>query len=100
MIAYAYNDDGRYAGTVTCQKDPVRSKREERDVYLLPANATLIAPPEFDPATQNAVWDGEAWRVEDILEPVPEPEPEPTQLDRIEAQVIYTAMMTDTLLEV
>ena len=33
--------------------------------------------------------------------PEPEPtEPEPTQLDIIEAQVTYTAMMTDTLLEV
>lgn len=35
--------------------------------------------------------------------PIPEPEPErnePTQLDIIEAQVTYTAMMTDTLLEV
>ena len=33
---------------------------------------------------------------------MPEPEDEPqelTQLDRIEAQVTYTAMMTDTLLE-
>lgn len=30
----------------------------------------------------------------------PEPDPEPTQLDRIEAQVAYTALMTDTLLEV
>ena len=30
----------------------------------------------------------------------PEPEPELTQLDRVEAQVTYTAMMTDTLLEV
>lgn len=28
-----------------------------------------------------------------------EPEPEPTQLDRIEAQTTYTALMTDTLLE-
>lgn len=27
-------------------------------------------------------------------------EPEPTQLDRVEAQATYTAMMTDTLLEV
>ena len=26
--------------------------------------------------------------------------PEPTQLDRVEAQVAYTAMMTDTMLEV
>lgn len=32
--------------------------------------------------------------------PLPEPvEPEPTQLDRVEAQATYTAMMTDTLLE-
>lgn len=30
----------------------------------------------------------------------PEPQPEkPTQLDALEAQVTYTAMMTDTLLE-
>lgn len=29
-----------------------------------------------------------------------ESESEPTQLDQIEAQVTYTAMMTDTLLEV
>lgn len=28
-----------------------------------------------------------------------EPEPAPSQLDRIEAQAAYTAMMTDTLLE-
>ena len=32
--------------------------------------------------------------------PVVEPEIMPTQLDMIEAQVTYTAMMTDTLLEV
>lgn len=30
----------------------------------------------------------------------PDPEAMPTQLDIIEAQVAYTAMMTDTLLEV
>ena len=30
----------------------------------------------------------------------PEPEPQPTQLDIIEAQVTYTALMTETLLEV
>lgn len=35
-----------------------------------------------------------------VPEPETEPEPAPTQLDRVEAQVTYTAMMTDTLLEV
>lgn len=34
-----------------------------------------------------------------VPEPDPEPTPESTQLDRIEAQSAYTAMMTDTLLE-
>ena len=31
-------------------------------------------------------------------EPEPEPTPAPTQLDRVEAQATYTAMITDTLL--
>ena len=37
-----------------------------------------------------------------IYDPLPiiEPEVVPTQLDMIEAQITYTAMMTDTLLEV
>lgn len=34
-----------------------------------------------------------------VPEPEPAAEPAPTQLDRLEAQVTYTAMMTDTLLE-
>lgn len=38
------------------------------------------------------------WVPVDIPE-TPEPVAEPTQLDRVEAQVTYTAMMTDTLLE-
>lgn len=40
-----------------------------------------------------------SWTAGTIPEPEPESEPEPTQLDRIEAQITYTAMMTDTLLE-
>ena len=38
-----------------------------------------------------------------VYDPLPEPDPapeEPSQLDRVEAQATYTAMMTDTLLEV
>ena len=37
-----------------------------------------------------------------VYDPLPEPEPKPeapSQLDRVEAQATYTAMMTDTLLE-
>lgn len=41
----------------------------------------------------------EAYNGEYTIEDNGEPEPAPTQLDRIEAQTTYTAMMTDTLLE-
>ena len=40
------------------------------------------------------------WTAGEMPEPTPMPEPEPTRLDRTEAQATYTAMMTDTLLEV
>ena len=44
----------------------------------------------------------EAYKGEYIIEDNGQPDPveKPTQLDVIEAQVAYTAMMTDTLLEV
>ena len=34
-----------------------------------------------------------------LLDPLPAPAETPSQMDRIEAQLIYTAMMTGTLLE-
>ncbi len=34
-----------------------------------------------------------------VPEPEPVPEPPPTAMERVEAQVAYTAMMTDTLIE-
>lgn len=39
-----------------------------------------------------------SWTAGELPEPEPEVEPEPTQLDRIEAQVTYTAILTDTLI--
>ena len=42
----------------------------------------------------------ESYNGEYSIEEDPEESAKPTQLDRIEAQVAYTAMMTDTLLEV
>lgn len=60
---------------------------------------------------ESAVWETRGWcdlTIEDGKltgitpterpEPEPQPTPEPTQLDRVEAQATYTAMMTDTLL--
>lgn len=41
----------------------------------------------------------EAYNGEYTIEDDGKPEPAPTQLDRIEAQTTYTAMMTDTLMK-
>lgn len=41
----------------------------------------------------------EAYNGEYTIEDDGEMEPAPTQIDRIEAQVAYTALMTDTLME-
>ena len=60
-------------------------------------NAVIVEElPEGDVSSYRYV-DGEF-----IYDPVPvvEVEEQPTQLDRIEAQLVDTAMMTDTLLEV
>ena len=55
---------------------------------------------EVEAAKVDGVMTMTKWTPGVMPEPEPEPEPEPTQLDIIEAQVTYTAMMTDTLLEV
>ena len=49
--------------------------------------------------TNEKIAKAEAYNGEYTIEDDGKPEPAPTQLDRIEAQTTYTAMMTDTLLE-
>ena len=81
MTAYSYDPEGRYIGPYSCQLDPLETARTGRPVYLLPAEATWTEPPEYDPETEIAVWDGGAWTVKALPEepePEPEAEPEPT----------------------
>ena len=60
-----------------------------------PENAMLVDSfPDGDVAAYRYI-NGEF-----IYEPLPLPVEKPSQMDMIEAQVTYTAMMTDTLLEV
>lgn len=50
-------------------------------------------------AANETIAKAEAYKGEYTIEDGGEPEPAPTQIDRIEAQVAYTALMTDTLME-
>lgn len=65
--------------------------------YAWEGNVLVDELPEGD-ISEYLYLDGQY--VHDPLPPDPAPDEQPTQLDIIEAQVVYTAMMTDTLLEV
>ncbi|MBO5953345.1 MAG: hypothetical protein J6Q53_04395 [Oscillospiraceae bacterium] len=60
-----------------------------------PENAVLVDSFPKDDVSDYRYVDGDF-----IHDPLPVPEEKPSQMDILEAQVTYTAMMTDTLLEV
>lgn len=65
----------------------------DKDGIVKPMRIRYKSKEDLEWAKANAV-DGEV-----TVEEVPDSVRRPTQLDVIEAQVTYTAMMTDTLLE-
>lgn len=77
-----------------------------KDGRILSATFEKYAPLDaikVDTLPDNNISDYLYVNGEFVYDPLPKPaEPEdiPSQLDRIESQVTYTAMMTDTLLEV
>lgn len=77
MIAYSYDENGKYTGFSECPLDPMKTKRLGSPQYLIPANSTLIVPPDFDAETEFAVWGENRWVIEKIPieEPIDIPEP-------------------------
>lgn len=84
MYAYKYDSDFYYAGQQDCQLDPIATKREGHEVWLLPANCTWVEPLE-EKEGYKIKWNGEAWEYEEI--PVP-PDPEPPTLEEVKEQKI------------
>lgn len=62
MNVYKYdNKTKEYIGTIPAMLDPLESKLQKKDIYLLPANATFTAPPELKKG-KTYVWDNEKWK--------------------------------------
>ena len=82
MKAYSYDDTTKkYKGEVDRQRDPLESKLAGKDVWLMPANATLIEPLE-EKEGFDIVWHDDHWEYEEVKKD-PEPEPYvPTELDK------------------
>lgn len=66
MQVYKYDEETKeYIGTEPALLDPLETKQQGKNVYLLPANATFIPPTEPPDGYVN-VWNGSAWeQVED-----------------------------------
>ena len=66
MNVYKYNEQTKeYISTEQAMLDPLETKKQGKNIYLLPANATFTAPTEPQDGYVN-VWNGTAWeQVED-----------------------------------
>lgn len=59
MIAYRYDSLMFYIGKVDCQLNPLETKAQGKEVYILPANATEKKPTLKEGYTPR--WNGKAW---------------------------------------
>ena len=99
--AYSFHPaTGVFLGVDFAQESPL-----EPGVFLLPAGATFVEPPQV-PEGKQAVWGGDIWSVQDIPAPpepefgltlpdTPDPEPEPLTWDTIRAQRNYLLAQSD-----
>ena len=72
--------NGSYLGSSDADESPL-----EEDVFLIPANATDVAPTVFDPATQECVFADGAWSISNIPPP---PTPDAPSLEQVKADKI------------
>ena len=82
-LCYRYNENKEYVGSEEMFKDPLESKLQKKDIWLLPANCTLIEPPEAKEGF-HIIWNGEAWEYKELEK---EPEPRVPTEDELKAQV-------------
>jgi hypothetical protein len=104
--AYSFHPStGVFLGVDFAQESPL-----EPGVFLLPAGATFVEPPQVFEG-QRAVWNGNTWEVQDIPEPEPttlvgpeipepptpepDPEPEPLTWDTIRSERNFLLSQSD-----
>lgn len=93
MIVYNYNKDGKYTGACECPLDPMATKRLGTPRYLIPANATLVSPPLFDPENEYAFWNGSEW----ILDPKEVESQEPVISNDFENRATIDVIATEII---
>lgn len=68
-ICYRYDQEKKtFQQSEEMYKDPLESKLQGKDIWLLPANCTLIEPPEAKDGF-DIVWSGDAWEYKEQEKP-------------------------------
>lgn len=63
MIAYNYNKvTGEFSGETDCQIDPLESKKQKKNIYLLPGGATFEKPSEIG-ENEIQVFENNKWSI-------------------------------------
>lgn len=84
-ICYRYDQEKKtFQQSEEMYKDPLESELQGEDVWLLPANCTLIEPPEAKEGF-DIIWNGDAW---EYKEQEKEPEPYvPTEKEKTQQKI-------------
>ena len=67
-------------------KDPLESEQQGKDIWLLPANCTLIEPPEAKEGF-DIVWSGDAWEYKEQEKPKDEEHYVPTEKEKMQHEI-------------
>ena len=85
MIVYCYDAETmQFTGATDAFESPL-----EPGQFLIPANSTEIAPPDFDDATHVCEFNGATWEVRAIAETQLPPDPSPGEIgDALAAELL------------
>lgn len=86
-ICYRYDHEKKtFQQSEEMHKDPLETKLQGKDIWLLPADCTLIEPPEAKEGF-DIVWNGDAWEYKE-QEKEKEPEPYvPTEKEKTQQEI-------------
>ena len=86
-ICYRYDQEKKtFQQSEEMLKDPLESELQGKDIWLLPANCTLIEPPEAKEGF-DIVWSGDAWEYKEQEKPKEEEPYVPTEKEKIQHEI-------------
>ena len=86
-ICYRYDKEKKtFQQSEEMLKDPLESELQGKDIWLLPADCTLIEPPEAKEGF-DIVWSGDAWEYKEKEKPKEEEPYVPTEKEKTQHEI-------------